>query len=68
MGAEGQHVRMLVRDNNGNTIKLVAFNAPKTWLNLNAGARVNVWMSIMENEWQGTRSVEGRILRLEYAA
>ncbi len=68
MGAEGQHVRMMVRDNNGNTIKLVAFNAPKTWLNLNAGARVNVWMGIMENEWQGTRSVEGRILRLEYAA
>lgn len=67
MGTEGQHVRMLLRDNSGATIKVVAFNASKMWLNLNAGAEVNAWISLVENEWQGTRSVEGRILKLEYA-
>ncbi|MBR5621096.1 single-stranded DNA exonuclease RecJ, partial [Candidatus Saccharibacteria bacterium] len=66
MGAEGQHVRMLVRDDNGATIKLVAFNAPEMWLELNAMARVNIWVCLTENEWNGTRSVEGRILKIRY--
>ncbi len=66
MGAEGQHVRLLVRDENGATMKLVAFNAPKEWLELNATARISIWMNLVENEWNGTRSVEGRILKIRY--
>lgn len=66
MGAEGQHIRLLVRDENGATMKLVAFNAPKEWLELNATARINIWMNLVENEWNGTRSVEGRILKIRY--
>ena len=64
MGAEGQHLRMLVRGEDGKTMKLVAFNAEKEWLELEAGGRVNVWVSLVENEWNGTRSIEGRILKL----
>ena len=66
MGSEGQHLRMLVRDEQGRTMKLVAFFAEKTWLNLQPGGRVNVWVSLVENEWNGIRSVEGRILRITY--
>lgn len=65
MGAEEQHLKMLVRDKKGKTMKLVAFYAPKTWLNLQAGIEVNLWISLMMNEWNGTRSVEGQIKRLE---
>lgn len=66
MGAERQHLRMLVRGDDGKTIKLVAFNAESEWLELKAGGRVNAWIVLTENEWNGVRSVEGRILRLGY--
>ncbi len=64
MGTEGQHLRMLVRGEDGKAIKLVAFNAEKDWLELEPGGRVNVWMSLVFNEWNGIRSVEGRILKI----
>lgn len=66
IGDNGQHLRMLVRDDNGNTLKLMAFNAEKEWLEIRGGARVNVWISLVENEWNGVRSVEGRILKMNY--
>lgn len=64
IGTEGQHLRMLVRGEDGKTMKLVAFNAEKEWLELKTGGRVNAWISLSENEWNGIRSVEGRILKL----
>lgn len=67
MGADGQHLRMLVKGKDGKTMKLLAFFAPKSWLETEVGAEMNLWVSLMENEWQGTRSVEGRILKIEYA-
>lgn len=67
MGEDGKHLRMLIGDSGDKTVKLVAFNAPKEWLEIGAGARVNIWMSAMENEWNGTRSLEGMILKLRYA-
>ena len=64
MGDEQQHLRMLVRDDQGRTLKLIAFNAKKMWLNLSPGGRVNVWVNLIENEWNGIRSTEGRILKI----
>lgn len=66
MGTEGQHLRMLVRGDDGKTIKIVAFNAKGEWLELKPGGRINVWVALEENEWNGVRSVEGRILKLAY--
>lgn len=66
MGVEEQHLRMLIRGEDGKTLKLVAFNAEKEWLELKAGGRVNAWIVLTENEWNGVRSVEGRILKLSW--
>ena len=66
MGDNGQHLGMLLRDEQGKTIKLVAFYARKSWLNIEMGTHVNVWANLIENEWNGVRSVEGRILKLEH--
>ena len=66
MGTEGQHLRILVRGDDGKTLKLVAFNAEGEWLELRPGGRVSVWITLVENEWNGVRSVEGRILKLRY--
>lgn len=65
IGDKKQHLRMLVRGDDEKTLKLVAFNAPKNWLGIDAGEKVDIWMSILENEWNGIRSVEGRILGLQ---
>lgn len=65
IGDKNQHLRMLIRGKDDKTLKLVAFNAPENWLRVESGETVDVWASIIENEWNGIRSVEGRILGLK---
>ncbi len=67
MGKEEQHLRLIVKDDWGNTFKLVAFNAEDDWLDLSSGMQLDIWVTLMDNEWNGTRSVEGRILKLSVA-
>ena len=67
MGKEEQHLRLIVKDDWGNTFKLVAFNAEDDWLDLSSGMQLDIWATLMDNEWNGTRSVEGRILKLSVA-
>lgn len=64
LGTEGQHVRVLVRGSDGNTMKLLAFNAPEQWKRVENGSSIEVFMNVEENSWNGLRSVEGRILDL----
>ena len=64
MGVEEKHLRLLVRGEDGRTIKTVAFNAPEKWRRIEAGREVNLMMNVEENEWNGLRGVEGRILDL----
>lgn len=67
LGANGQHLRLMVWDKAGKGLKLIEFYAPEEHLEVGAGATVNVWVQLAENEYRGIRSVEGRILRLEAA-
>ncbi|MBR3232895.1 single-stranded-DNA-specific exonuclease RecJ [Candidatus Saccharibacteria bacterium] len=64
MGASEQHLRLLVRGEDEKTLKLVAFGAPEEWRRVENGERVNLLAQVEENEWNGLRSVEGRILDL----
>lgn len=66
MGAEAQHVKLRVQDAAGRELELLAFSAPETWF-VEPGEYVTVWLTPTLNEWQGRRSVEGRLLRLEAA-
>ena len=63
MGAEGQHVRMHV-DDGRSSLELVAFSAPEHFF-VEPGVRVKIWYQPEINEWQGRRSVQGRLLHLE---
>lgn len=65
MGADGQHVKLTLQDS---AIKLdmLAFNAPEHFF-AEPGDWVTVWYQPDINEWQGRRSVEGRLLHLEAA-
>ncbi len=63
LGAKGEHLRVLVGDNQGGKMKLMQFFAPEE-MRVELGAMVDVWVRLVENEFRGTRSVEGRIVRM----
>lgn len=64
LGADGQHLRLIVWDQNGKSLKLICFNAPEQYLRLRGGETANIWVTLAENEFRGLRSVEGRIQKL----
>ncbi len=64
MGGEGEHLRLQVRGEDGKEMKNVAFFADEKWFEVENGQRVDVWVNLTENEWNGTKSVEGRILKI----
>ncbi|HEY5695702.1 MAG TPA: DHH family phosphoesterase [Candidatus Saccharimonadales bacterium] len=64
MGTDAQHVKLELCDINNKTMQFLAFNAPEHFF-VEPGEYVNVWFQPLLNEWQGRRSVEGRILHME---
>ncbi|MDX2776252.1 single-stranded-DNA-specific exonuclease RecJ [Streptomyces caniscabiei] len=69
MGADAQHVKLelCMKSDVGNTMHFLAFNAPEYFF-VEPGEQVHAWFQPVLNEWQGRRSVEGRLLHLELAA
>lgn len=63
MGAQNQHVKYTFSDNDS-IVQAIAFNAADRFT-AQPGESVSVWIELSINEWQGRRSVEGRLLRLE---
>lgn len=68
MGADAQHVKLelCMRSDTGRTMHFLAFNAPAHFF-ADPGEYVHIWFQPVMNEWQGRRSVEGRLLHLESA-
>ena len=64
LGADAQHVKMNLRDNNGVSMQFIAFNAPSYFF-VEPGSKITVWYQPDLNEWRGRQSVEGRLLHLE---
>lgn len=64
MGTDGQHLKLSLSDISGTSLDMIAFSAPAHFF-VETGTRVTVWFSPLINEWQGRRSVEGRLLHLE---
>ena len=65
MGAEQDHLRLDIRDKKGNNLKLVAFYAPEKWLTLTPEDRVIPLIKLMENDFNGVKSAEARIVDIE---
>ena len=66
MGADGQHVKLALRDKNGKVLQVLAFNAPEEFFR-EPGDEVVAWFQPTVNEWQGMRTVEGRLLHVSSA-
>lgn len=64
MGTDGQHVKLELEDANGHRLQMLAFTAPDYFF-VEPGVRVSVWYQPDINEWQGRRSVEGRLLHVD---
>lgn len=64
LGEKQNHLRLVVWDKNGKSLKLMMFNAPEEYLRISGGEYVNVWINLTENNFRNTRSVEGRILKI----
>ncbi len=67
MGKNGEHLSFLVGDKNNNKMKLVAFNVPKEWFEIREEDHINVWVKLIENEWNGIKTLEGRIEKIGLA-
>lgn len=63
MGDRGQHVKYSLSDKSGNIFSVIAFNKADDF-SADIGDMVEVWIELTLNEWQGRRTVEGRLLRL----
>ena len=63
MGADGQHVKLALRDKNGKVLQMLAFNAPEEFFR-EPGDEVAAWFQPTIYEWQGVRTVEGRLLHI----
>ena len=63
MGADGQHVKLALRDKNGTVLQMLAFSAPEEFFR-DPGDEVAAWFQPTINEWQGVRTVEGRLLHV----
>lgn len=64
MGAEAQHVKVELKDGTGRRMQFLAFSAP-THFFVEPGEVVDAWFQPTLNEWQGRRTIEGRLLHLE---
>ena len=65
MGADGQHLKLILRDKNGRTMAVMAFFAPEEWLKIQPMQKVSVKAHLMINEWQGVKNAEGRIISIQ---
>ena len=63
IGADGQHVKLALRDKNGKVLQMLAFSAPEEFFR-EPGDEVAAWFQPTVNEWQGVRTIEGRLLHV----
>lgn len=64
MGTDGQHVKLELESGSGIKLQMLAFSAPEHFF-VEPGETINAWYQPDINEWQGRRSVEGRLLHIE---
>jgi single-stranded-DNA-specific exonuclease len=62
MGESGQHLRVDLKGSDGCIIKCVAFSAPDSWFALDNYTPHDFIIKPIENEWNGIRSVEARLI------
>ena len=65
MGADRQHLALIVEDKNLLQLKLLAFYAPEEWLKVETDARIDALIKLTRNEWNGNTTIEGMIISIK---
>ncbi|MFV0485132.1 MAG: single-stranded-DNA-specific exonuclease RecJ [Candidatus Saccharimonadales bacterium] len=60
-----KHLSLSLRDDAGKFLRTMSFFTPKQWLDIEEDTDISVKFTLTLNEWNGRRSVEGRIVDLE---
>jgi single-stranded-DNA-specific exonuclease len=64
MGKENQHLKLKVQDEQQRQFSVIGFNLADKVL-ADAGEFIELWVELIENEWRGRVTIEGRLLRAE---
>ncbi|HMR38085.1 MAG TPA: DHHA1 domain-containing protein [Candidatus Saccharibacteria bacterium] len=64
MGTDAQHVKLELQNTRGQSMSMLAFSAPEHFF-VQVGQIVTVWYQPDVNEWNGRRTIEGRLLHIE---
>lgn len=64
MGKEDQHLKLRVQDSQGRSFAIVGFGLADK-ISSDIGELIELWIELLENEWRGVVSIEGRLLRAE---
>ncbi len=68
MGAEQSHLRLDLRDKTGKNLKCLAFYAPEKWLHLDPQFdHIEPLVKFVENDFNGVRSLEARIVDIVFS-
>jgi single-stranded-DNA-specific exonuclease len=67
MGKDGSHLKLEIGDAKGNKWSLIGFGVADKYLH-DAGEVVDVWFTLLENEWRGVVKLEGQLLKIVDAA
>ena len=64
MGQDGKHLRLITKTQNDpdRFIKAVAFSAPESWFRIPPFSSCNILIKPTENNWNGVRSIEARLI------
>ncbi|MBQ6460841.1 single-stranded-DNA-specific exonuclease RecJ [Candidatus Saccharibacteria bacterium] len=62
IGDQGQHIRIDIKGKDGKILKCIAFSAPEAWFNLDSYEPHDYMVKPIENEWNGVRTVEARLI------
>lgn len=64
MGNKNQHIKLELYSDDGQTMSMLAFNAPAHFF-VEPEKRVTVWYQPGINEWNGQRKVESRLIHID---
>ena len=65
IGQDGTHLRLDLRGKDGVRLKSIAFSAPDPWFHLYDDESYKFFIRPTVNEWNGTRSIEARLLDIQ---
>ncbi len=63
LGKDKTHLKLEIADPYGNPLSMIGFSMAKKYAH-NIGDEIEVWCTLLENEWRGVVKIEGQIVKI----